>query len=51
MVSTQIGYVRVSSSGQKTDRQLDGILLDTIFVDEISGKNKNRPKLKECLRN
>lgn len=40
-----IGYVRVSSAGQNTDRQLDGIVLDKLFTDRCSGKDTQRPEL------
>lgn len=40
-----IGYVRVSSAGQNTARQLDGIELDKTFTDRASGKDTNRPQL------
>lgn len=45
-----VGYIRVSSSGQNTDRQLDGIQLDEIFQDTVSGKDKNRPALEQCIK-
>lgn len=45
-----VGYIRVSSVDQNTDRQLDGIALEETFVDKISGKNIDRPQLQECLR-
>lgn len=48
-MSPQFGYIRVSSVDQNTDRQLDGIKLDRIFEEKISGKTKNRPILQECL--
>jgi DNA invertase Pin-like site-specific DNA recombinase len=41
-----IGYIRVSSIDQNTDRQLDGIELDKIFTDKCSGKDIERPQLK-----
>ncbi|MFA7188668.1 MAG: recombinase family protein [Sphaerochaetaceae bacterium] len=44
-----VGYVRVSSVDQKTDRQLDGIEADRIYEDKASGKSTNRPQLKACL--
>lgn len=40
-----IGYIRVSSVDQNTDRQLDGTELDKIFTDKCSGKDTNRPQL------
>lgn len=45
----QVAYIRVSSVGQNTARQLDGLVLDRIFEDTVSGKNTNRPSLQECL--
>ena len=44
-----VGYIRVSSAGQNTDRQLDGILLDKIFTEKISGHKIDRPQLQACL--
>jgi DNA invertase Pin-like site-specific DNA recombinase len=49
MSGQRIGYVRVSSSDQNTDRQLEGLQLDKIFTDHASGKSKDRPALTECL--
>ncbi|WP_321838411.1 recombinase family protein [Pseudomonas kulmbachensis] len=45
----QVGYVRVSTVDQNTERQLDGIQLDRVFEDKCSGKDTNRPKLAEML--
>lgn len=44
-----IGYIRVSTIDQSTSRQLDGVPLDMIFEEVISGATKDRPKLNECL--
>ena len=44
-----IGYIRVSSYDQHTDRQLDGVHLEKIYTDMISGKDTNRPELQKCL--
>lgn len=49
MTGQNIGYIRVSSEGQNTARQLEGIKLDKEFVDTMTGSNKNRPQLEECL--
>lgn len=49
MTGQVVGYVRVSSLDQKTDRQLDGIDADMIFEDKASGKSSQRPQLKACL--
>ena len=45
----RIGYVRVSTIDQNTERQLDGIELDRIFTDKASGKDTQRPQLKAAL--
>lgn len=44
-----IGYIRVSTEDQNTARQLDGIDIDRVFIDKISGKNTDRPELQKCL--
>ena len=45
----RIGYVRVSSADQCTDRQLDGETLTVTFTDKASGKNTDRPQLQAML--
>ena len=45
----RIGYVRVSSVDQNDARQLDGLVMDKTFTDKASGKDTNRPKLKEMF--
>jgi len=49
MKSQRIGYVRVSSEEQNTERQLDGASLDKVFTDKSSGGTANRPALEELL--
>lgn len=44
-----IGYIRVSSVDQNFTRQLEGIKLDKIFTDHVSGKSIQRPELKAML--
>ncbi len=45
-----VGYIRVSSIGQNTDRQLVGLELDRVFTEKASGKSvEERPILKECM--
>lgn len=45
-----IGYVRVSTADQNTERQLEGVQLDReAFTDRLSGKNTDRPALKEMI--
>jgi len=50
MGSQIIGYRRVSSIDQNTERQLDGITLDEVFEDKVSGKDTNRPALQAMLK-
>jgi predicted site-specific integrase-resolvase len=45
----RVGYIRVSSLDQHTDRQLDGIELDRVFTDTASGKDVSRPQLDALL--
>ena len=45
----RVGYVRVSSVGQNTVRQLDGVPLDKTFTDKVSGNDTNRPELAAML--
>ena len=44
-----VGYRRVSTSDQNTTRQLEGVELDKLFEDKLSGKDTNRPQLKAML--
>jgi DNA invertase Pin-like site-specific DNA recombinase len=48
----RIGYVRVSTSEQKTERQetaLQELCVEKIFIDKASGKTANRPELKRMM--
>ncbi len=45
----RVGYIRVSSVDQNTDRQLDGIELDKVFTEKVSGKNTDRPEFQKML--
>jgi DNA invertase Pin-like site-specific DNA recombinase len=50
MSGQRIGYIRVSSVDQNTERQdaqLAGLRLHRVFTDKVSGKDTNRPALKE----
>jgi len=49
MNSQAIGYIRVSTVEQNTERQLKDVTLDKTFTDKCSGKNTNRPALKELI--
>jgi DNA invertase Pin-like site-specific DNA recombinase len=44
MAGQRVGYKRVSTLDQRLDRQLDGLELDEIFEDRVSGKDLNRPQ-------
>lgn len=50
MSGQQVGYVRVSTTIQNTERQLDGISLDETFTDKQSGKDTARPLLQACMK-
>jgi DNA invertase Pin-like site-specific DNA recombinase len=50
MPGQKLGYIRVSSITQNTDRQLEGLELDEKFEDKISGKDTKRPKLEAMLK-
>ncbi len=45
----RIGYIRVSTVDQHTERQLDGLELDKTFIDKCSGSTVNRPELQRML--
>lgn len=49
MADEHVGYIRVSSVYQNTERQLEGLSLDRLFEDKISAKDTKRPALEECL--
>ena len=50
MAGQRIGYVRVSTFEQNTDRQLEGVELDESFIDRASGKDTARPQLEALLK-
>lgn len=45
-----IGYIRVSTVEQNTARQLDGVELDQVFEDKVSGGTVERPQLAALRR-
>ena len=49
MHGQRVGYIRVSTLEQSTDRQLDGIDVDRTFADHVSGKDLHRPQLTALL--
>lgn len=48
-MSPQVGYIRVSTLDQNTERQLIGLTLDRVFEDKASAKDTKRPQLTACL--
>lgn len=44
-----VGYIRVSSIDQNIERQLDGLNLDKVFIDKMTGSTKERPELQRML--
>ena len=51
MINIKVGYIRVSSLDQNTARQeaMMNENVERLFVDKASGKNMERPQLKEML--
>lgn len=45
----RVGYQRVSTVDQNTDRQLDGVAVDKLFTDKASGKDTSRPALARAI--
>lgn len=46
----KIGYIRVSSREQNTIRQeymMEALGVDEVYIDRMSGKNTDRPELKD----
>lgn len=50
MNGQRIAYKRVSTTGQSTQRQLDGLKFDEVFEDTASGKDAHRPQLDAMLK-
>jgi DNA invertase Pin-like site-specific DNA recombinase len=52
MKGQYVGYIRVSSVGQNTERQenqLTGFTLDKCFTEKVSAKDTNRPALMQMI--
>lgn len=49
MIGKRFGYIRVSTSDQNPDRQLEGIQLDKKFIDYASAMSLNREQLKALM--
>ena len=48
----QVGYIRISTAGQNTARQevlMRELGVEMVFIDRMSGKNTDRPQLKEMM--
>lgn len=46
----RVGYLRVSTLDQSTARQLDGLELDEVYEDKVSGATVERPQLQAALK-
>src|SRR5690606_12319810 len=44
-----VGYIRVSTVDQNTERQRIDVKTDRNFTDKVSGKDTNRPALQEMI--
>ena len=49
MHGQHIGYIRVSTLDQHTERQLEGIKVNKTFLDQASGKDTKRPQLDQLM--
>jgi DNA invertase Pin-like site-specific DNA recombinase len=49
MTGQRIGYRRVSTADQNTARQLEGVTVDRVWEDKLSGKDTKRPQLQAAL--
>ena len=49
MTGKRIGYIRISSTDQNHQRQLEGVELDKCFIDKASGRDTFRPELSTML--
>src|SRR5215204_2957466 len=49
MSGQRVGYIRVSTLDQQTERQLEGLTLDKVFTDKASGKDTKRPELEHLM--
>jgi DNA invertase Pin-like site-specific DNA recombinase len=49
MKGQTVGYIRVSTIEQNTERQLEGVELHKVFTDKASGKDTNRPELQRAM--
>ena len=48
----KVGYIRVSTKDQNTARQevlMEELGVEKVYIEKVSGKDKNRPELKKML--
>src|SRR5271155_5559778 len=45
----RVGYIRVSTTDQNPDRQLESVQLDKKFIEFASGRSKERPQLMNLI--
>lgn len=51
-IEMKIGYVRVSTTNQNTERQevlMEQLGVEKVYIDKCSGKNANRPQLQAMM--
>ena len=48
-MGAQVGYTRVSTLEQNTERQLADMTFDKVFEEKASAKDTKRPELQACL--
>jgi len=49
VIGQRVAYIRVSTEGQNTARQLEGMSVDRTFEEKVSGKSTDRPELEAML--
>jgi DNA invertase Pin-like site-specific DNA recombinase len=49
MPGQRLGYIRVSSFEQNSERQLENVEVARTFTDRLSGKDAQRPELERLL--
>lgn len=49
MKGLRVGYIRVSTTDQKIDRQLESISIDKTFIDYASGRTMERPSFNAMM--
>ena len=49
MKGHRIGYIRISSFDQNSERQLENVQVNKVFTDKASGKDTKRPELDNLI--